>query len=161
MTGNPRDQLEHLELPRELVLKFVVTFARFENCAKTLLLIEENSNRPVVSWQKVASRIDEVFQRTVQSDKQLRRLVDWLKREPPQKQVLVGGRPSFQARFPSGQNDTEILLVLIARIRNNLFHGSKGFEREDAVRDEDLLTAGLELLHRFVASDEEFQRHFN
>lgn len=148
-------------MPKELVLDFVVAFAKFENCAKTLLLIEDNTSRPVVSWQKVALRIDEAFQRKVQSDEALRQLVEWLKREPPQKQVLVDGRPGFRSGIPSGQNDTEVLLVLVARIRNNLFHGSKGFERDDAIRDEDLLTAGLALIRQFVASDSELEKHFN
>lgn len=148
-------------MPKELVLDFVVAFAKFENCAKTLRLIEDNTSRPVVSWQKVSLRIDGAFQRKVQSDEALRQLVEWLKREPPQKQVIVDGRPGFRSVFPSGQNDTEVLLVLVARIRNNLFHGSKGFERDDAVRDEDLLTAGLKLIHEFVASDSGLEEHFN
>tara|TARA_R100000808_G_C2091057_1_gene111469 strand:+ start:303 stop:800 length:498 start_codon:yes stop_codon:yes gene_type:complete len=160
MTSSKTAAAKFLTVPPNLALDFLVLFARFESSAKALGFFDDVNQTPKVSWSKVAVCIDEGFQAKKQSDKKLSQLVDWLLKEPPKKQVVVEGEASFQSRTPTGKSETEVLLQLVARIRNNLFHGNKGFIRSDAVRDEDLLTAGLDLIHHFSVSEGRFAARF-
>ena len=88
--------------------------------------------------------------------------VKFIRESPPKKQKVKVGRlvwesDSFTQAFDAGR-----LLILVCRIRNNLFHGGKFPEEpeEDVSRDRALLEAGLCVMQAFVDADHDVRTIF-
>jgi hypothetical protein len=75
-------------------------------------------------WDKFATTKKDQFKKD--KTKELQAAVEYILLNPPMKQVLRNGNLMWEANLPNdGKSETEIIFVLVRRIRNNLFHGGK------------------------------------
>lgn len=133
-----------LPIPERLALEFLGTFARCEYALKSGGFAKGSANSVEANWDEFARRIDWHFCRV--KDKQFRYSVDFLLCEPPRKQVLRDGRVQWRESSPDPKlTKAERVLLLVRRIRNNLFHGAKVWTPEygNRVRDIRLIEAGM------------------
>jgi len=89
-------------------------------------------------------------------------VVKLLKDSPPQKQIVSNGCLGWSAALPNADGDFDFLLLLVRRIRNNLFHGEKcpqGAE-EDVTRNVALMDAGLSIMQSCLDEDDDLRRRF-
>ena len=86
--------------------------------------------------------------------------VDYFKVNPPRKQTVDGGRVEWSSVDPGTQLELDRLLVLVRRVRNNLFHGGK-FQgaTSDPSLDEMLLSQSLVILEACVEFDPDVGRY--
>jgi hypothetical protein len=69
--------------------------------------------------------------------------------DPPKKQVLANGSLAWSTDLPvDPARETELLIALVRRVRNNLFHGGKynAALHEETARNEELLRGGMLIL---------------
>ncbi|SIT49253.1 conserved hypothetical protein [Paraburkholderia piptadeniae] len=97
-------------------------------------------------------------------DEQFEQSVDYLLRHPPRKQVLREGRIHWQESVPDGNlKKAQQVLLMVRRVRNNLFHGAKVWSPErggDRDRDVLLVTSALTVIKGCVALREEVDYAF-
>ncbi len=82
-----------------------------------------------------------------------RKAVDFLLGEPPRKQVLKEGRLFWKDVPPDArQRKSQQTLLMVRRIRNNLFHGAKFWspEYDNRPRDIQLLKSSLTVLRECI-----------
>jgi hypothetical protein len=79
---------------------------------------------------------------------------EYLRRNPPRKQVLRQGRLAWSDSRDTSLSEIEQLLVDIRRVRNNLFHGGKfpipDAQIEEVARNERLLKDSLAALNKIL-----------
>ncbi|KFL51680.1 hypothetical protein HT749_12595 [Burkholderia cepacia] len=134
-------------LPMDLVLAFMGVFARFEYALKASGFSRGDENRVDPDWDKFADSIDGEFEGA--GDEKFVGAVDYLLTEPPRKQVMVGEGIAWQASvLDRNAKKARQVLLMVRRVRNNLFHGAKMWspERGGDDRDVRLVTAALVVL---------------
>jgi hypothetical protein len=154
---------------RDLVLQFFVIFARFEYAAKANGLVEKTEGKVIdlkLSQSAIGKRVEAALFERAKGDKALAEAIDYYRAWPPRKQVWDGTKGNF--RWDDGkpnekEGEATKLLVSLSRVRNNLFHGGKGFEPESKAleRDTNLLSYGIALMQAVLGCDEEMQTSFN
>lgn len=105
-----------------LSYEFFREFARYEYCLKAVGL-RENSHTAKASWAKYAVEVANVIenpQELVLSD-----AITYFIEYPPKKQIIRDGALDWDEALPNHQSRAELILLLICRVRNNLFHGGK------------------------------------
>ncbi len=151
-------------LEQQALLNFTACFSRFEFAAKAQSLVYDlGENRQIdlkICWRKVAEKTAAMFSEMIDSNAQLKEAVEYFRCFPPKKQVLKAQGPKFVATADQNVCETEIILLALARVRNNLFHGGKGFSRDDIARDQQLVNYGLVILENLVESDDDLRRHY-
>ncbi len=72
---------------------------------------------------------------------------------PPYKQVLRNGYLHWESAPPVGATEIEKVLLLVRRVRNNLFHGGKynAQSHEETARNEELLCQGIRILKAAIS----------
>ena len=117
--------LDYLPPPdRKLVEGFFAAFATAEFELKRLGFIRRGTEDAQADWDAFASAIERRFR--VGHPRTLARAWRALTAFPPRKQVVRDGRLGWKSTSrPSGTSDAAWGLLLVRRIRNNLFHGSK------------------------------------
>lgn len=148
-------RLEGLRVDQELLLEFFLNFSCFEfalkltGYSKPIRTRRREPLAPPVSpdWKKYADSIKDKFDKTINDD--LHQASNYLLDDPPREQVLLPNGPSWNTKVPK-EDLAEIkrLLILVRRIRNNLFHGGK-FDiapHEQPERTERLLRSSLSIL---------------
>jgi len=109
---------------KDLLLNFFLTFSRFEFALKIHEFAKGNQNRVQPDWDKFANSIRDSFDKTTRGD--LTEAVDYFLINPPWKQVLINGNINWNTSVPDNElSEIEKVLLLIRRVRNNLFHGGK------------------------------------
>jgi hypothetical protein len=143
---------QHIDFDRELVFKFFISFSIFEKVLKENGFHQERGDSEDIQpdWRRFATTIDEQFtaNKSLPDNQELRTAIDYLLSNPPEKQVFRGGRIQFINSGRSSDSDTEWLAVLIARVRNNLFHGAKF--SYDRPRDTQLIQFSLIILEEWA-----------
>lgn len=137
----------HFPIPQALAYEFLGTFARCEYALKCSRFAKGGSNSVEANWDDFASAIDWHFRRI--KDDVFQSAVDFLLTEPPRKQVLRDGRVTWNDSPPDKNlPKAQQVLLMVRRIRNNLFHGAKVWSPEYGNRNRDiqLLEAGLVVL---------------
>ena len=137
----------HMPIPERLALEFLGTFARCEYALKRSGFAKGGASSVEADWDSFARAVDWHFRRI--NDPAFRAAVDFLLSEPPRKQVLKNGHLEWKLappdpRLPKAQQT----LLLVRRVRNNLFHGAKVWSPEYCNRPRDirLLEAALVVL---------------
>lgn len=141
----------HLPIPEQLALEFVGTFARCEYALKQSGFAKGNENTVEPNWDAFAKEVDWHFCRL--KDEGFRADVHFLLTESPRKQVLINGRIQWKKSPPNAnQPKAQRALLMVRRIRNNLFHGAKVWSPEYGNRERDvkLLKAALAVLKHSV-----------
>jgi hypothetical protein len=139
-------QSEALDL---LSFEFFREFARCEYCLKVAGLREPNRRDPTADWGALSEQISTTLDQPSSAELQL--AVRYYLASPPKKQVLIEDHLDWSNNLPDHKSQSELLLRLVCRVRNNLFHGGKfnghWFEPQ---RSELLLQHGLVILKAVV-----------
>lgn len=128
----------------ELAYEFFKEFARCEYCLKAVGL-RKASRDACASWDAFANEVRATLESP--NSAALAVAITYYLANPPKKQVVENGCLEWDAALPRHANNAELLLRLVCRVRNNLFHGGKfnghWFEPE---RSKELLSHGLTIL---------------
>lgn len=131
-----------------LTYEFFQEFARCEYCLKAVGFLLLNKKDPVANWTAFAEEVQ-----TALRAQELSSAVHYYLENPPRKQVLRNGVLDWDKILPNHVNQADLILSLICRVRNNLFHGGKfnghWFEPQ---RSEELLRYGLIILRSVIAA---------
>ncbi len=135
----------------ELAFEFFREFARCEYCIKAVGLCEVKRHDPSADWGAFASEVQGLF-----GDPPSPEIADAIRyylERPPKKQVLRDGGLDWADTKPDHKNQAELVLRLVCRARNNLFHGGKFNGRWfEPQRSDELLRYGLCILRAVVAA---------
>lgn len=148
----------HMLLPPELAYEFLGTFARCEYALKGSGFARGSATSVEANWDTFASAIDWHFRRA--ADQAFKDAVDFLLSEPPRKQVLRNGEVQWKDSPPDRSlPKAQQVLLMVRRIRNNLFHGAKVWSPEygNRARDIKLVEAGLVVLKQCASLNQQVQ----
>lgn len=140
------DYLERTTINRDLVLEFFLVLSRLEFALKVTGFASGSETDVKPNWEGFAKEIRESFNK--EESPQVEEACNYYLDIPPQKQVLHDGALSWSSALPSNTTDIEKLLILVRRVRNNLFHGGKYNSQghEETARNELLLRYGIIIL---------------
>lgn len=145
----------------ELAFEFFREFARCEYCLKAVGLREPNRRDPTADWGAFAAAISGTLEAPEISE--LKTAVRYYLEHPPKKQtVQEDGVLGWREVLPDHKSQAELILLLVCRTRNNLFHGGKfnghWFEPQ---RSQELLHHALIILKHCVASHPQVQEAYD
>ena len=106
----------------ELSLELFRMFARFEYALKAAGYHEGNGEAKP-DWRRFAESIPDIFDNP--STLELQTAIDYLEQHPPKKQVVKDNVLEWQVSRPSTNLKSDLILLYVRRVRNNLFHGGK------------------------------------
>lgn len=142
----PRRNMKPYDNPEleRLAQKMFRQFARMEYALKAAGYLCKEPNAKA-DWASYAETIDDAM-----SDprrKEVTIAINFLMTHPPRKQIVRDGLIEWDDAPPHHKSNTDLLLLYVRRVRNNLFHGgkfnSKWFAPE---RSERLLQSSLTVL---------------
>ncbi len=156
--NSPFDQLN---LDPKLACDFLALFARYEFALKAAK--PANGGEAKAGWDEYAKGIDKAFSQLKNAE--LTAAVDYLLSRPPKKQVFRAGKLEWEEtghdnNVPRAQQ----VLVMVRRVRNNLFHGGKFLPAEagdDPGRDQLLVEHSLVVLRACLPLDQEVHAAFS
>ena len=127
-----------LNVPRELTLRFLAVFSRYEYALKRAGYVRGDESQIWADWDLFARDVATLGSPLIAP------LIDsceYLRRHPPKKQVLKQGRLLWVERRGSAGSTIEDILLSVRTIRNNVFHGGKFPEGpiDEPLRDEQLI----------------------
>jgi hypothetical protein len=115
---------DQLQMPKELACEFLGVFSRFEYALKSTSYANGGTGSVSANWDGFGRSIDEAFGRDV--NQETADAISYLLEHPPRKQVLLKKRVEFIACPPNIHGTQAIqVLLMVRRVRNNLFHGGK------------------------------------
>lgn len=135
-----------------LSLELFRVFARFEFALKaTGFHCGEGDAKP--NWQKYASSIGSALEKP--DTRKLQEAIEYILKHPPKKQIIKNDVIDWEEDEPNHNSQTDLILLYVRRVRNNLFHGGKfhGYWFEP-VRDCDLLKHSLTILDACLAASD-------
>jgi hypothetical protein len=100
----------------------------------------------VPDWDKFAREHDQAFTDLTEHE---RKAVRYYEESPAKKQAIGSGRLLWKEAPPQASERLLRLLILVRRVRNNLFHGPKfnALVGGESKGDTNLLEHGLTILH--------------
>ena len=162
MTIEPNKIIDALVPDRDLVLRFVAVFSRFEYSLKRSDYLKPG-NKAEADWDKYANSLQGRFGSV--EEQALREAVAFLVNEPPKTQVVSGGDLAWSATpMGNGEHHERYVLRLVSTVRNNLFHGGKYPHPlgpiVDVARNKRLLEAGVTVLSQCLELSESVRGAF-
>jgi hypothetical protein len=141
--------IELLNVPKELTLEFLGTFARFEYALKRAGYVLGNEKWASADWDRFAKEI-EVLGPTSLSP--VLGCCQCLKDHPPRKQVLRDCRLQWVLRQGDSGSAVNEILLNVRTVRNNVFHGGKFPDGpiDEPLRDEQLVAECLAVLQSLL-----------
>jgi hypothetical protein len=143
--------LNKLNVPPKLAYDFMGVFARGEFALKAASFANGNEKHAEADWDGFAKAIANAFDPS--KNQELNVAVEYLLKYPPKKQVFVNNKLEF-ADSPPDKNQSQVqqVLLMVRRVRNNLFHGSKFLPGpvSDPKRDTLLIQHSLTVLHACI-----------
>lgn len=143
----------------ELAFDFFTEFARCEYCLKAVGLRKKTRDAQP-DWRAFAVEVFDVFENPQSTE--LKTAIDYFLTYPPKKQVIVDGLLDWSNQFPSSKSKADLVLQLVCRVRNNLFHGGKfnghWFEPQ---RSEELIKFGLIMLKACIQNHPRVQEAYD
>lgn len=136
---------------------FFIFFSRFEYALKRA---GYTTGEAQPDWDKYAK---EHIKMTERPSDPFKSAMEFLKNAPPKKQVVKNNKLDWEPDNYTDVFNLERILVLVRRIRNNLFHGGKwpGGLKDDDSRNADLIDAGLKVLQACLELDRKLQKTFS
>nr|WP_320125279.1 hypothetical protein [uncultured Shewanella sp.] len=129
---------------RKTIIDFFKLFSRFEYSLKATTFHCGNGDAKA-NWSDFAQRIDAAFLSCEEED--VKNACCYILANPPKKQIIENQSIKWSLIEPSANGKTDLILLYVRRVRNNLFHGGKfndnWFEPE---RSEELLTSSIKIL---------------
>ncbi len=138
---------ESTSINRDLVLEFFLKLSRLEYALKASRFFVGNENKAEPGWDLFANEISVEFDSS--RTKELEIACSYYLAIPPYKQVVSHGDLNWTRAMPEQGTEISKLLVLVRRVRNNLFHGGKynPQEENETERNTHLLEFGLIILN--------------
>lgn len=128
----------------KLCYEFFREFARYEYCLKAAGFLCDKRVAQV-NWDRYAMEVTHVFDSP--EDTALKAAIEYFLEFPPKKQIVKDGMLAWDNTPLEEKIIAKKILILIRRVRNNLFHGGKfngeWFEPE---RSEVLMRHGLTIM---------------
>lgn len=122
-------------------------FARTEYALKAAGFYCPNQVVAKADWRRFAESSEIVVMFETPKTRLLADAIQYIKDNPPKKQTIVNELLAWSDAKPSTNLDSDLILIYVRRIRNNLFHGGKfnghWFAPE---RSERLIDAALQIL---------------
>ena len=142
----------------DLVYEFFFVFSRFEYALSLANYLTKG--KAVADWDRFAREMNKVF--NVRLAPEVTEAVQYYEKAPPKKQVVESENLTWQDEVPGSAFQLEKLLLLVRRVRNNLFHGEKlGVLLEgDSERDTQLLKHGLTILYASLNASADVRKKF-
>jgi hypothetical protein len=139
---------DRLNLDPRLACEFLAVFARYEFALKASGFAEGDDAK--AAWDRYARNIDAGL--TQLNSAELTAAVDYLLGQPPKKQILVNGKLQWRDAPPDVHLPrAEQALLMVRRVRNNLFHGGKFIPGDE--RDQVLVNHSLVVLQACLPLD--------
>lgn len=113
--------LEPLDLDR-LSFDFFREFSRCEYCLKAVGF-RRPGDTAEPDWGAFAGAVQQCFE-TPPND-EFARAVQYYLDSPPKKQIVRDGLLAWEDVVPQHESRADLLIQLLRRVRNNLFHGGK------------------------------------
>lgn len=131
----------------EIAHRMFRQFARIEYALKAAEYLKRDTGRAEADWLSFARDIDVDLRDLMANDARLFEAVAYIGSRPPKKQMVQDRVLYWDDTAPEADTASGILLMYVARVRNNLFHGGK-FSRGwlDPERSEALLRHCLLIL---------------
>ncbi|MDR3370394.1 hypothetical protein [Rhodoferax sp.] len=144
----------------ELAFEFFREFSRCEYCLKVVGLREANRKDPTADWGAFANGVRAVLE--TPGSTELKVAIRYFVEHPPKKQIAGSdGLLDWKDVLPDHKHQAELILRLVCRVRNNLFHGGKfnghWFEPQ---RSDDLLRHALVILAACISNHEAVQEAY-
>ena len=135
--------LEQTSINRDLVLDFFLVLSRMEFALKLAGYAKGDEKNVSPDWIKFGKDISLSFDS--KADQTVSKALQYYLSIPPDKQVLKDGRLDWVSAVPTDETEIERTLILIRRVRNNLFHGGKynAQAHSETARNEELLKMGI------------------
>lgn len=133
-------------------------FARFEYALKAAgFHYGEGDAKP--NWERYACSIGSTLEKP--DTKELQEAIPYILKHPPKKQVIKNDVIDWDEVKPDHRSQTDLILLYVRRVRNNLFHGGKfdGHQLE-RVRDYDLLRHSLTILKACLAASDPVRKAY-
>jgi len=149
-----------LRVPRDLLLKFFVTFSRFEYALKATGFTKDPPAAADASWDKFENWLETLSSSELAP---VLRAGRYLLTDPPRRLAVSNGDPRWELPVRQGQSDTRFLVEGLRRARNNLFHGGKWLTPPALPeRNELVISAGAAALSALISlpSAHDLRRHF-
>lgn len=145
---------------KDLIYEFVFVFSRFEHALSVTSYLSETKGGVSADWDKFAREMNDVFLETLSPE--VMKAVNYYDKAPPRKQVVDFDSLIWKDVLPQTDYKLEKLLLLIRRVRNNLFHGEKFavLLEGDSKRDTELLSHGLTILYACLQFSSDLRRKF-
>lgn len=113
-----------IPISMELVTGFTAVFSRYEYALKNSGFAKGSKSKAEPDWDAFALSIADKFDHL--TNPRFREAVTYLVTSPPRKQVLVDHRVRWKESPPDvGLRASAQALLMVRRVRNNLFHGAK------------------------------------
>jgi hypothetical protein len=137
--------LDLLNVPRELTLEFLATFARFEFALKKVGYAQGDDSKVSPDWDSFAKDVAQLDRAALAP---VLNACEYLQQHPPKKQVLQHGVLHWGARQGTSGSAIGDVLLSVRTVRNNVFHGGKFPDGmiTDPLRDEQLIRDCLSVL---------------
>jgi hypothetical protein len=164
MTSSLSQVLDNLIQDRQLVFQFFAFFSRFEYALKRSQFLKKGQRgQAEADWDRYADHLLGRF--ATASDAVFKDACDYLKRQPPHKQIANAGNIEWKANSKeSSESDEKYILRLIRTVRNNLFHGGKypdpSGPMSEVGRNCKLLESSIEVLKQCLIMTPKVQQMF-
>lgn len=138
---------EYTSINRDLVLDFFLALSRMEFALKVSGFTVENITEAKPNWDRFSSSIKESYLN--ESNPEFLEAVSYYLHNPPAKQVITNGVLDWKHTSNNNLSEIENALLLVRRVRNNLFHGGKYNMQmnEETARNSLLLNHGITILN--------------
>lgn len=147
----------HLDM---LAIEFFREFSRFEYGLKAGgFLLVRRKDEPEANWDEFAKAVKQTFEKP--PSKKFSAAVAYFMKNPPKKQVVKDN--ALQWENDASQDSGALrVLVLVRRVRNNLFHGGKfnGQGWFSPERSEELLRHGTVILRSLIRAHPDVRRAY-
>ena len=120
--------VDQISIEKELLLEFLMKFSRFEFALKHAGYVRGDGNCVEPDWKRFSADIDNLFNKD--NTPMLARACEYFLINPPYHQVLISGALGWSGCLPRKANtETELLIDLVKRVRDNICHGGEYNER--------------------------------
>lgn len=132
----------------DLAFDFFRVFARCEYCLKAVGFRKLGKDAEA-DWRAFSDEVRAMIEDP--KSEELKAAIEYILKNPPKKQVIRERVLAWDSAPPNSNSKSELVLRLVCRVRNNLFHGGKfngrWFEPE---RSEALIKASLLILEESI-----------
>jgi hypothetical protein len=153
---------EHIRVNEKLLLKFFLTFSKFEYALKESGFYRRSRyDNAEPYWNNFIESIEALFDKDFNDE--LKDACDFILINPPRKQVVKANFIMWETQSqPRNESETKFLIDMVKSIRNHLFHGAKFGEglHDDSEGVTKLLESALIILKYTLSLNEHLKNNY-